>query len=252
MLTVRVIPCLDVDGGRVVKGVQFLDLKDAGDPAQLAAHYSEAGADELVYLDISASHEGRSTMLDTVRRTARQVFIPLTVGGGVGNIEDIQNLLRAGADKVGINTAAWRHPELISAAAERFGRQCVVVAIDAKATEDGRWEVYTHGGREATGEDAVAWAHRAEELGAGEILLTSMDRDGTRDGYDNDLNRTVSEAVTVPVIASGGAGSLDHLVDAVSEGKSSAVLVASLFHFGEFTIAEAKAHLAKKGVRVRL
>ena len=252
MLTVRVIPCLDVDGGRVVKGVQFLDLKDAGDPAQLAAHYSEAGADELVYLDISASHEGRSTMLDTVRRTARQVFIPLTVGGGVGNIEDIQNLLRAGADKVGINTAAWRHPELISAAAERFGRQCVVVAIDAKATEDGRWEVYTHGGRQATGEDAVAWAHRAEELGAGEILLTSMDRDGTRDGYDNALNRAVSEAVTVPVIASGGAGSLDHLVDAVSEGKSSAVLVASLFHFGEFTIAEAKAHLAKKGVRVRL
>lgn len=252
MLTVRVIPCLDVDGGRVVKGVQFLDLKDAGDPAQLAAHYSEAGADELVYLDISASHEGRSTMLDTVRRTARQVFIPLTVGGGVGNIEDIQNLLRAGADKVGINTAAWRRPELISEAAERFGRQCVVVAIDAKATEDGRWEVYTHGGREATGEDAVAWAHRAEELGAGEILLTSMDRDGTRDGYDNALNRAVSEAVTVPVIASGGAGSLDHLVDAVSEGKSSAVLVASLFHFGEFTIAEAKAHLAKKGVRVRL
>jgi len=251
MLTVRVIPCLDVDAGRVVKGVKFIDLKDAGDPAQLAAHYSEAGADELVYLDISASQEGRSTLLDTVRRTAEQVSIPLTVGGGVGDVDDIKELLRAGADKVGINTAACRRPELIREAAEKFGRQCVVVAIDARSSEAG-WEVYTHGGRRATGWDAIAWAQRAEELGAGEILLTSMDRDGTRDGYDNALNRAVSEAVNLPIIASGGAGSLTHLVDAVERGGASAVLVASLFHFGEYTIAEAKAHLAENGVTVRL
>ena len=252
MLTVRVIPCLDVDDGRVVKGVKFVDLKDAGDPAELASYYSEAGADELVYLDISASHQGRSTLLDTVRRTARQVFIPLTVGGGVQDVDDIQSLLRAGADKVGINTAALRRPELIQEAAARFGRQCVVVAIDGRAKSSGGWDVYTHGGRTNTGRDVVSWARQAEELGAGEILLTSMDRDGTRDGYDNALNRAVSEAVTIPVIASGGAGSLPHLVDAVKEGGASAVLVASLFHFGEHTIAEAKAHLAENGVAVRL
>lgn len=250
MLAVRVIPCLDVDGGRVVKGVRFVELRDAGDPAELAAHYGQCGADEVVYLDITASHQGRAILLDTVRRTAAKVFIPLTVGGGVRNLDDIRSLLRAGADKVAINTAAIADPDLVTRAAARFGRQCVVAAIDARR-QGGGWEVYTHGGRRPTGLDAVAWARRVEELGAGEVLLTSMDRDGTRDGYDLALTRAVAEAVSVPVIASGGAGRLEHLVSAVREGQASAVLVASLFHFGEFSVDEAKAYLRRAGVVVR-
>lgn len=251
----RIIPCLDVDAGRVVKGVRFVDIRDAGDPVEVAHRYDQAGADEIAFLDITASHENRNTTLDTVARMAAAVFIPLTVGGGVRTLEDIKALLRAGADKVSINSAAVRDPELVRAAAARFGSQCIVVAIDAKRVsapgEPPRWEVFTHGGRQATGLDAVAWAGRMVAAGAGEILLTSMDRDGTRDGFDLALTRAISDAVAVPVIASGGVGNLQHLADGVLLGHADAVLAASIFHFGEFTIAEAKAYLAARGIAVR-
>jgi len=254
MLCKRLIPCLDVKDGRVVKGVRFVELRDAGDPVAAALAYDEQGADELVFLDITASHEERGIMLDVVRRTAEGIYMPLTVGGGVRSIEDIRTLLRAGADKVSLNTAALERPELIREAAQRFGSQCIVVAIDAKREPNPplRWSVYTHGGRRSTGRDAVAWAREVEALGAGEILLTSMDRDGTGDGYDLELTRAVSEAVTVPVIASGGAGSLEDLRTGVIEGKADALLVASMFHFGRHTIGEAKAYLRDRGVAVRL
>lgn len=250
MLAKRVIPCLDVDKGRVVKGVKFVDLIDAGDPVELAAFYDEEGADELVFLDITASHEGRNTIVELARRTAEQVFIPLTVGGGVRGIEDVRRLLRSGADKVAVNTAAVERPELITDGAEDFGVQCIVVAIDAKRGGDD-WEVYTHGGRRPTGMDAIGWAARAEELGAGEILLTSMDRDGTRDGYDVELLRAVNDVVNVPVIASGGAGAPEHFSQAIVEGKADAVLAASLFHFGGLKVREVKEYLASQGIIVR-
>jgi cyclase len=251
MLKVRIIPCLDVKDGRVVKGVQFVDLRDAGDPVEQARVYDAAGADELTFLDITASHENRDTILDVVARTAEQCFMPLTVGGGVRTIEDIRRLLLAGADKVSINSAAVARPDFVREAAEKYGDQCIVVAIDARQTGPSRWEVFTHGGRKATGLDAVGWATRMTELGAGEILLTSMDRDGTRSGFDLELTRAVSDAVPVPVVASGGVGTLDHLVDGVQKGGASAVLAASIFHFGEFTIAQAKERLAEAGVPVR-
>jgi len=251
----RIIPCLDVAAGRVVKGVRFVDIRDAGDPVEVARRYDQAGADEIAFLDITASHENRNTTLDIVARMAAAVFIPLTVGGGVRTLEDIKALLRAGADKVSINSAAVRDPDLVRAAAARFGSQCIVVAIDAKRVsapgEPPRWEVFTHGGRQATGLDAVAWAGRMVAAGAGEILLTSMDRDGTRDGFDLALTRAISDAVAVPVIASGGVGNLQHLADGVLLGHADAVLAASIFHFGEFTIAEAKAYLAARGIAVR-
>ena len=251
----RIIPCLDVDAGRVVKGVRFVDIRDAGDPVEVARRYDEAGADEITFLDITASHEGRDTTLHTVARMAAAVFIPLTVGGGVRSLDDIKALLRAGADKVGINSAAVNDPEFVRLAAARFGSQCIVVAIDAKRVsapgEAPRWEVFTHGGRRGTGLDAVAWARRVAALGAGEILLTSMDRDGTRDGFDLELTRAVSDAVGVPVIASGGVGNLQHLVDGVQKGGADAVLAASIFHFGEYSVAEAKAFMAAQGVQVR-
>jgi cyclase len=258
-----VIPCLDVDGGRVVKGVRFVDLFDAGDPVELAARYDEQGADELVFLDITASSDRRRTMVDVVSRTAEQVFIPFTVGGGVRSVDDARLLLRAGADKVALNTAAVDRPALVSDIAAEFGAQCVVVAIDARRRADGHgtadshavtggsWEVFTHGGRTATGLDVVEWAERCSALGAGEILLTSMDRDGTRDGFDLALTRQVSERCPVPLIASGGVGELDHLVEGAVAGAADAVLAASIFHLGEFTIAEAKSHLAAAGVSVR-
>jgi len=254
MLAKRIIPCLDVKGGRVVKGVKFLGLKDAGDPVKAAQYYDRAGADELVFLDITASHEKRGTLLDVVRRTAEKVFMPLTVGGGVRTVEDIRRLLRAGADKVSLNTAAVERPGLIRAAAARFGSQCVVVAIDAKRSETrrGHWDVYTHGGRLNRRMDVIGWARRAQKLGAGEILLTSMDRDGTRLGYDLALTRAVSEAVNIPVIASGGVGSLKHLADGLTVGKADAVLAASIFHFKEHTINDAKKYLKRKGIRVRI
>ena len=254
MLCKRMIPCLDVHGGRVVKGVRFVDLRDAGDPVEAAMAYDAQGADELVFLDITASHEERAIMLDVVRRTAEGIYMPLTVGGGIRSIEDIRTLLRAGADKVSLNTAALERPELIREAAERFGSQCIVVAIDAKREhgQPPRLGVYTHGGRRPAGRDAVEWARTVEALGAGEILLTSMDRDGTGDGYDLELTRAVSEAVSVPVIASGGAGTLEHLRDGVVEGKADAVLVASMFHFGRHTIAQAKAYLRERGVAMRI
>jgi cyclase len=252
MQTVRVIPCLDVDAGRVVKGVQFVDLKEAGDPALLAARYDAQGADEVVFLDITASSDQRDTMVDVVRRTAEEVFIPLTVGGGVRTVDDARKLLRAGADKVGVNTTAVERSDVIGEIAMEFGSQCVVVAIDAKWVEaDGRYEVFTHGGRRPTGIDAVEWAARVEGLGAGEILLTSMDRDGTRDGYDLELTRQVVDACRIPVIASGGVGTLDHLVEGARDGRADAVLAASIFHFGEHTVAEAKEELSKAGLLVR-
>ena len=251
MLKVRVIPCLDVKDGRVVKGVQFLDLRDAGDPVEQARVYDAAGADELTFLDITASHEDRATLYDVVARTAERCFMPLTVGGGVRAVEDIRRLLLAGADKVSINSAAVARPDFVREAAEKYGDQCIVVAIDARQTAPGKWEVFTHGGRKGTGLDAVQWAHRMTELGAGEILLTSMDRDGTKSGFDLALTRAVSDAVPVPVVASGGVGTLDHLVEGVKQGGASAVLAASIFHFGTFTIAQAKEHLARAGVAVR-
>jgi cyclase len=252
MLCKRLIPCLDVKDGRVVKGVRFVELRDAGDPVAAALAYDAQGADELVFLDITASHEGRAIMLDVVRRTAEGIYMPLTVGGGVRSLEDIRTLLRAGADKVSLNTAALERPALLTEAARAFGSQCIVAAIDAKTSAPGSWQVFTHGGRRPAGRDAVEWARAVEELGAGEILLTSMDRDGTGQGYDLALTRAVAEAVSVPVIASGGAGRLEHLREGVVEGRADAVLVASLFHFGQHTIAEAKRYLDEHGVPVRL
>jgi len=252
VLKKRLIPCLDVKDGRVVKGVNFVDLVDAGDPVEQARIYDREGADELCFLDITASHEERATLYDVVRRTAEKCFMPLTVGGGVRAVEDIRRLLLAGADKVSINTAAVERPDFVREAAEKFGCQCVVVAIDAKQGAAGRWEVFTHGGRRATGLDAVAWARRMAALGAGEILLTSMDRDGTKSGFDIALTRAVSDAVPVPVIASGGVGTLDHLVEGIRDGRASAVLAASIFHFGTYRIAEAKAYLAASGIPMRL
>jgi imidazole glycerol-phosphate synthase subunit HisF len=280
MLAKRIIPCLDVKDGRVVKGVKFVDLRDAGDPVEAAVAYDAQGADELVFLDITASHEDRAIMLDVVRRTAEGVYMPLTVGGGVRSVEDVRQLLRAGADKVSLNTAALERPAVIREAAERFGSQCIVVAIDASRTTEPatfsnrppttlaglaepvtkypatkypatKYTVFTHGGRRSTGRDAVAWAQEAVALGAGEILLTSMDRDGTKDGYDLELTRAIAEAVTVPVIASGGAGTLEHFYEALVDGAADAALAASLFHFGTYTIAEVKSHLAERGVEVR-
>jgi cyclase len=252
MLKMRVIPCLDVRDGRVVKGINFVDLVDAGDPVAQARVYDAEGADELCFLDITASSEHRDTIYDVVQRTAEQCFMPLTVGGGVRTVDDIRKLLLAGADKTSINTAAVTRPEFVREAAEKFGSQCVVVAIDAKRVSPDRWEVFTHGGRNATGIEAIGWAKHMAELGAGEILLTSMDRDGTKSGFDNALTRAVADAVRIPVIASGGVGTLDHLVDGIREGHASAVLAASIFHFGTYRLAEAKAHLAKAGIPVRL
>ena len=250
MLAKRIIPCLDVTGGRVVKGINFVQLRDAGDPVECARAYDEQGADELVFLDITASSDERQIMIDVVSHTAEEVFIPLTVGGGTRSVEDIRALLNAGADKVSINTAAVVDPELIRRASDRVGAQCIVVAIDAKR-RDGGWEVYTRGGRRPTGIDAIEWAVRVEELGAGEILLTSMDCDGTKDGYDVELTRTVADAVGIPVIASGGAGTLEHLREALVEGKADAVLAASIFHYGEYSVGEAKAYLREHGIEVR-
>jgi cyclase len=253
-LAKRIIPCLDVDKGRVVKGVKFVDIRDAGDPVEIAKRYDQAGADEITFLDITASHEGRDTMVHTVQRMASEVFIPLTVGGGVRTLEDIRALLNAGADKVSINSAAVKDPDFVRQAAERFGSQCIVVAIDAKqvSAEPPRWEIFTHGGRNPTGIDAVAWAVKMEALGAGEILLTSMDRDGTKNGFDLGLTRAVSDALAIPVIASGGVGNLDHLADGVLEGGADAVLAASIFHFGEYSIREAKERMAARGIEMRL
>ena len=252
MLSVRIIPCLDVHDGRVVKGVRFLDLVDAGDPVEQAKAYQEQGADELVFLDISASNEERKIMHDVVERTASACFMPLTVGGGLRNLQDIRSMLNAGADKVSLNTSALLEPKLISSASEKFGNQCIVVAIDAQKNAADQWTVFSHGGRENTGKDAVEWAKEIADRGAGEILLTSMDADGTKNGYDLELNKRISEAVEVPIIASGGAGNLGHLVDAVTIGKADAVLAASIFHFGTYSIAQAKEFLKTKGIPVRL
>ncbi|WPZ35512.1 imidazole glycerol phosphate synthase subunit HisF [Thalassobaculum sp. OXR-137] len=251
MLKVRVIPCLDVKDGRVVKGVNFVDLIDAGDPVEQAKLYDAEGADELCFLDITASHENRDTIFDVIARTAEQCFMPLTVGGGVRTVEDIRKLLLAGADKVSINTAAVTNPEFVRQAAHKFGSQCITVAVDAKSVGDGRFEVFTHGGRNATGLDAVAWSQQMAEYGAGEILLTSMDRDGTKQGFNIPLTRAISDAVPVPVIASGGVGTLDHLVEGVRDGHASAVLAASIFHFGTYRIGEAKAAMAAAGLAMR-
>lgn len=252
MLAKRIIPCLDVHAGRVVKGVNFVNLRDAGDPVELASFYDKEGADELVFLDITASHEGRKTMVEVVKRTAKEVFIPFAVGGGIRNIDDIREMLNAGADKVSINSAAIKEPGLITEGARKFGSQCIVVAIDARKTEKGKWEVYINGGRIPAGLDAVDWAKKAEKLGAGEILLTSMDKDGTKDGYDLELTCAISESVGIPVIASGGAGNLEHLHEGLTRGKADAVLCASIFHYREYTIKEAKDYLAAKGVPIRL
>jgi cyclase len=252
MFKVRVIPCLDVKDGRVVKGVNFVDLRDAGDPVEAAIAYDAAGADELCFLDITATHENRGTMLDVVRRTAEACFMPLTVGGGVRTLDDIKTLLRSGADKVSINSAAVARREFVKEGAEKFGEQCIVVAIDAKRTGSDRWEIFTHGGRKSTGIDAIEYAQEVVSLGAGEILLTSMDRDGTRQGFDLPLTRAIADSVPVPVIASGGVGNLDHLVDGIREGHATAVLAASIFHFGEFTIRQAKDHMVRSGLPMRL
>jgi len=251
LLAKRIIPCLDVKDGRVVKGTQFVDLRDAGDPVEIAKIYDQQGADEIAFLDITASYEKRDILLDIVRRTAEEIFIPLTVGGGVRRLEDIRTLLKAGADKVSVNTAAVRDPHFVERASKRFGCQCIVIAIDAKRRGD-TWEVFTHGGRVPTGIDALVWAKKMEELGAGEILLTSMDRDGTKDGYDIELTRTISERVSIPVIASGGVGTLEHLYEGLALGKASAVLAASIFHYKEYSIAQVKSFLKEKGVVVRL
>jgi imidazole glycerol-phosphate synthase subunit HisF len=255
-LAKRIIPCLDVDNGRVVKGVQFENIRDAGDPVEVARRYNEQGADEITFLDITASHQERDTTLHTVERMASQVFIPLTVGGGVRTIQDIRNLLNAGADKVSINTAAVFNPEFVGEAADRFGSQCIVVAIDAKrvsaAGEKPRWEIFTHGGRKPTGLDAVEWAFKMQELGAGEILLTSMDQDGMKSGFDLGVTRAISDRLHIPVIASGGVGNLQHLADGVLEGGADAVLAASIFHFGEFSVAQAKQYMAERGIEMRL
>lgn len=252
MLAKRIIPCLDVSAGRVVKGVQFLGLKDAGDPVEVARRYDEQGADELTFLDITASSDQRDIILNVVERVAEQVFIPLTVGGGVRKVEDVRRLLNAGADKVSINTAAVENPQLVADASGKVGSQCIVVAVDAKQVAPGRWEIFTHGGRRATGLDAIDWVRRMELLGAGEILLTSMDRDGTRNGFDLALTRAVAEAVEIPVIASGGVGSLQHLAEGVVEGRADAVLAASIFHYGEFTVRQAKEFMQARGIEVRL
>ncbi len=254
-LAKRIIPCLDVDAGRVVKGVRFVDIRDAGDPVEVARRYDEQGADELTFLDITASSDDRETMVHVVERVAEEVFIPLTVGGGIRALEDIRRLLNAGADKVSINTAAVHRPEFVQEASARFGAQCIVVAIDAKQVADDphpRWEIFTHGGRRPTGIDAVGWGRRMAEYGAGELLVTSMDRDGTRDGFDIKLTRAMADAVPIPVIASGGVGNLDHLVEGVVEGRADAVLAASIFHFGEYTVEQAKRRMAEAGVEVRL
>ena len=254
-LSKRIIPCLDVDKGRVVKGVQFVDIRDAGDPVEVARRYNEQGADEITFLDITASHEGRDTTLETVERMAGEVFIPLTVGGGVREIMDIRNLLNAGADKVAINSAAIFNPDFVGEAAQRFGRQCIVVAIDAKQVEWGehpRWEIFTHGGRKPTGMDAIGWAKKMTNLGAGEILLTSMDRDGTKNGFDLDLTTRVSDSISVPIIASRGVRNMQHLADGVTLGKADAVLAASIFHFSEHSVLEAKQFMAEQGINVRL
>jgi len=255
-LAKRIIPCLDCDKGRVVKGVKFLDIRDAGDPVEISKRYCEEGADEITFLDITASHEDRKTTIDTVKAIAGEVFIPLTVGGGIRDLQDIRNMLNAGADKVAINTAAVLNPEFVQRAAERFGSQCIVVAVDAKQVskegEEQSWEIFTHGGRNSTGQDAISWVERMVDNGAGEILLTSMDRDGTKNGFDLALKQKVSRAVKVPIIASGGVGNLEHLAEGVLEGEADAVLAASIFHFGEFTIGEAKAYMAAKGIEVRL
>ncbi|MCG8403151.1 MAG: imidazole glycerol phosphate synthase subunit HisF [Firmicutes bacterium] len=252
MLRKRIIPCLDVTGGRVVKGTNFVNLRDAGDPVELAACYDREGADELVFLDITASHEERKTVLDMVRRTAEEVFIPYTVGGGIGKLEDIRAILTAGADKVSINTAAVKNPQLITDASVRFGSQCIVVAIDARSAGPGKWEVYIHGGRTPTGLDVLEWARKVEGLGAGEILLTSMDRDGTLDGYDIMLTRTVARTVNIPVIASGGVGELEHILEGLTAGEADAALAASIFHFGTHSIAETKQYLNRHNVPVRI
>lgn len=255
-LAKRIIPCLDVDNGRVVKGVKFVDIRDAGDPVEIARRYDREGADELTFLDITATHHDRETLVHVVEQVASEVFIPLTVGGGIRTLDDIRRMLNAGADKVGINSAAVANPEFVRDAAERFGSQCIVVAIDAKKVgtekEPDRWEIFTHGGRKGTGIDAVAWAQKMVAYGAGEILLTSMDRDGTRQGFDLPLTRAISEAVTVPVIASGGVGCLEHLADGIIDGKADAVLAASIFHFAEYTILQAKQYMAARGIEVRL
>ncbi len=250
-LAKRVIPCLDVDAGRVVKGVNFVNIRDAGDPVEIACRYDEQGADEITFLDITASSDERETMVHVVEEVASQVFIPLTVGGGIRKLEDINLMLHAGADKISINTAAVFNPEFVREASKHFGSQCIVVAIDAKQVGNNHWEVFTHGGRKSTGINAVSWAQKMVEYGAGEILLTSMDRDGTKSGFDIDLTRTISEATTVPIIASGGVGNLNHLVDGIIQGKADAVLAASIFHFGEYTIEEAKRCMAKAGIEVR-
>ena len=259
-LAKRIIPCLDVDKGRVVKGVNFVDIKDAGDPVEVARRYNEQGADEITFLDITATHEGRDTTIHTVEQIASEVFIPLTVGGGIRELTDIRNMLNAGADKVGINSAAIHNPDFVKAASDKFGAQCIVVAIDAKQVDAGepakgkqpRWEIFTHGGRKPTGIDAIEWAIKMYEYGAGEILLTSMDRDGTKNGFDLELCRRVSDAVNIPLIASGGVGNLQHLADGVTQGNADAVLAASIFHYGEYSIAEAKTFMAAQGIEIRL
>jgi len=251
-LAKRIIPCLDVDNGRVVKGVRFVEIRDAGDPVEIARRYDEQGADEVIFLDITASSDDRETMVHVVEAMASQVFIPLTVGGGIRKVEDVRSMLNAGADKVAINTAAVSRPEFVKEASDHFGSQCIVVAIDAKQVGPDKWEVFTHGGRKATGLDAVAWARKMTEYGAGEILLTSMDRDGTKDGFDLNLTRAVCDAVSIPVIASGGVGNLDHLVEGITKGHADAVLAASIFHFGEYTVGQAKQRMAAAGIEVRL